>query len=462
MNLSFKNKIAFTCVLLMTLLNVFLSLIVYELVKIHSYNSIDKFLEGEINLVTDKYKIQSHIVFPSTIIEWQEKEHRSIGRYAVFIQFLNAQKTVIDKSPNLNEECLNLGEYESHTYYNSYVHNLIIRQVHIPVITNRSISGYIIIATPIEVTLRVLTILKYSFLISFPFLIIIQYFISRHVAASSINPIRKIIDISNQISHKNMSSRIPLSENKDELYILSFTINNLLDRLEKVIEREKSFISFTSHEFKTPLSVIKGTLQVLIRKPREIKDYEQKSLYCISQVDKLNDLIEGLLLLTQYETSKKSSNPEKVNINKVITDSLTEFDMQIKEKNLKLNIEKINDYSVYTDYFMFLTIINNLLSNAIKYSFNTGSIDIYQSIDCEFIYCMIRNFGISINEQEVKSVFNPFYRSSVNVDHAISGHGLGLSIVRQFCLLLDMEISIESDERSGTIATLKIPRSRSI
>lgn len=460
--LSLKNRIAFICVSLMVILNIFLSLVVYELVKINSYNSIDKFLEGEINLVSEKYKIQSHTVYPSTIIEWQEKEHRSIGRHAVFIQFLNAQKTIIEKSPNLKEESLSLKDYENYVYYNSRVHDFTIRQIHIPIVTNNNISGYIIVATPIEETLRVLAILKYSFLISFPFLIIILFFISRHVAASSIRPIKKIIDISNKISHKNLSSRIPLSENKDELYVLSFTINNLLDRLEKVIEREKSFISFTSHEFKTPLSVIKGTLQVLIRKPREVKEYEQKSLYCISQVDKLNDLIEDLLLLTQYETNKVSLSLEKVSINKVVTDSLIGFDIQIKEKKLKINFEEINDYSVYTDNFMFLTIINNLLSNAIKYSFNEGTIDICQSSDCGFVYCMIRNFGVSINKQEMNSVFNPFYRSSINVERAISGHGLGLSIVREFCLLLNMEISIESDERSGTVATLKIPCSRSI
>lgn len=137
MNLSFKNKIAFTCVSLMILLNVFLSLVVYELVKINSYNSIDEFLKSEINLVSEKYIIQSQKIYPSTLIEWQEKEHRSIGRHAVFIQFTNAQKTIIEKSPNLKDEVLRLGEYESYVHYNSSVHGFTIRQVHIPIITNK-------------------------------------------------------------------------------------------------------------------------------------------------------------------------------------------------------------------------------------------------------------------------------------------------------------------------------------
>lgn len=169
LNLSFKNKIAFTGVLFMALLNIFLSLVIYELVKVNSYKSIDKFLQGEVSLVSEKYKIESHAVYPSTLIEWQEKEHKSIGRHAVFIQFLDAQKRVLEKSPNLMEQSLKLGKCDVYEYYNSSVHNFTIRQVHIPIITNESITGYIIIATPIEETLKVLSILKYSFLTSFPF-----------------------------------------------------------------------------------------------------------------------------------------------------------------------------------------------------------------------------------------------------------------------------------------------------
>lgn len=457
LSLSFKNKIALTGVAFMAFINICLSLFVYELVRINSYKNIDRFLQGEVALLSEKYKIESHTVYPSTIIEWQEKEHKSLGRHAVFIQFMDAKENIIEKSPNLQNQCLKLDEYDTYEYYNSYVHNFAIRQIHIPIIKNDKISGYIIIATPIEETLKVLSILKYSFLICFPFFLVVLFFISRHVAARNIKPIKNIIDIANTISHKNLSSRIPLTENKDELYVLSFTINSLLDRLEKVIEREKTFISFTSHEFKTPLSVIKGTLQVLIRKPRNIKEYEEKSTYCIAQVDKLNALIEDLLLLTQYETNKESLKIEAVNINNIITESLIGLDIAIKEKALSVNFDERNNYIIYTDRFMFSTIINNLLSNAIKYSYDKKSIDIYQSSNNLFLKCVIRNFGIPINDQEVKSVFNPFYRSTINVEQAIKGHGLGLSIVKQFCLLLDIEIIIESDNKNGTTATLSIP-----
>jgi len=78
---------------------------------------------------------------------------------------------------------------------------------------------------------------------------------------------------------------IPLHCNKDELYYLSETINSLLNRIQNAIEREKKFTSDASHELRTPLAIIKGTLEVLIRKPREKQEYEDKVNFCIREVD---------------------------------------------------------------------------------------------------------------------------------------------------------------------------------
>lgn len=456
-NFSFKNKIALLCVSLMALLNIILSTVIYELVKINSYTTVDNFLNSEIKSISDKYKIDEFSIYPSTLKEWQEKEHTSIGRNAVFIQFLDAKKRIIDKSPNLIDKVLILTRHNNYKHYDSKVHDLPVRQVHFQFVANNAISGYVIIATPINDMLNVLSILRYSFILSFPFFLLILFFVSRYLADRSIKPIKKIIDISNQISHKNLLSRIPLSKSKDELYVLSVTINNLLDRIEKVVEREKSFISFTSHELKTPLSVIKGTLQVLIRKPRKVEEYEQKAIYCISQIDRLNNLIEDLLLLTQYETNKESLNMEILSINSIIDESLREYESKIKSNNIKVNFNSSNNYLVKSDHFMLLTIISNLISNAVKYSLNGGCIDIFQLLNGEFLLITIRNFGISIDVHEVKSVFNPFYRASSNIEYAINGHGIGLSIVKQFCMLLDIEIIIESSQNKGTVAILKIP-----
>ncbi|MFY7810483.1 MAG: histidine kinase dimerization/phospho-acceptor domain-containing protein, partial [Flavobacterium sp.] len=92
----------------------------------------------------------------------------------------------------------------------------------------------------------------------------------------------------------NFSARIPLPVNKDELYYLSSTINSLLTRIETAIAREKQFTTDASHELRTPLAVIKGTLEVLIRKPRTSFEYQEKIIYCIKEIDTINQLIDSI------------------------------------------------------------------------------------------------------------------------------------------------------------------------
>ena len=95
-------------------------------------------------------------------------------------------------------------------------------------------------------------------------------------AGRSIKPVTNIIKTSSQITKDNLTTRIELPNNKDELFTLSKTINDLLERMEEAVEREKQFTSDASHELRTPLAVIKGTLEVLVRKPREKQEYEEK------------------------------------------------------------------------------------------------------------------------------------------------------------------------------------------
>ena len=128
---------------------------------------------------------------------------------------------------------------------------------------------------------EIVLILKNILLISFPIILILLFLIARFFAGKSIQPIRTVIETSNKITKDNLQTRIPLPQNKDELYILSQNINNLLDRIENAIEREKQFTSDASHELRTPLAVIKGTMEVLIRKPRNQQEYEDKIQFCI-------------------------------------------------------------------------------------------------------------------------------------------------------------------------------------
>jgi len=170
--------------------------------------------------------------------------------------------------------------------------------------------------------------------VAYPLILLVLFLIARFIAGKSIKPISAIIETSKVITKDNLTSRIPLPQNKDELYLLSQTINNLLDRVENAIEREKQFSSDASHELRTPLAVIKGTLEVLVRKPRNIEEYKEKIEFCVNEVNRLNHLVDELLLLARFENQKQTLKLERVSLNAVFLDVISRNSTLISENKL--------------------------------------------------------------------------------------------------------------------------------
>jgi len=292
------------------------------------------------------------------------------------------------------------------------------------------------------------------------FTLLLLFAISRKVAYNSTKPIREIINIANTITHNNLSARIPLPSHKDELYELSETINSLLDRIEYAVEREKSFTSYASHEFRTPLAVLKGTMEVLIRKPRSEAEYKERITACIKEVDKLNDMVEQLLVLTRYEEGKQSLNYGLYSVEDMITNGVCLYCDTILAKQLEIKtVISPQNVSVYTDENSFSTILNNLISNAVKYSNDKGIVEIKAEEKDSNLIIEITNSGNGIPKEELDSIFEKFYRSYSSEPNSIKGFGLGLPIVKRFCTLLNIEIEIASEINKNTVAKLTIPLS---
>ena len=297
---------------------------------------------------------------------------------------------------------------------------------------------------------EVVLILKNILLITYPLILILLFLIARFFAGKSIQPVRTIIETSNKITKDNLQTRIPLPLNRDELYLLSKNINNLLDRIENAIEREKQFTSDASHELRTPLAVIKGTMEVLIRKPRNQQEYEEKITFCISEVDRLNHMVDQLLLLARFENQKQNVKQESIFLNALVLDNLARFSERTEIKKIKIQTKFDDDYYLISDNYLVSIIISNLISNAIKYSNDNSNIVISLSNTSDQILFVIKDNGIGISEDSLEKVFNSFYRSDVSNHPEIKGTGLGLSIVKRLCELLKIKIAISSSIGVGT------------
>ncbi|QSB25162.1 HAMP domain-containing sensor histidine kinase [Flavobacterium sp. CLA17] len=453
--LSFKNRIALNYIITTGLLILVVFFTLYSIVKHSVYSHIDEDINIEIQNHLEEIREVNGVVILVDKEEWEEREHNTVDINPVFVQFLDTHKKTIEKSPNLKTETLRFDDsIENFELFDTKIGNNIIRQVQVPIFIKSKSIGYLIIGMSLTNSRVVLNNLFEIMCLAFPVILLLLFFIARFFAGRSIKPINAITNTSKIITKDNLKTRIPLPKTKDELYTLSKTINNLLSRIEDAIEREKQFTSDASHELRTPLTVIKGTLEVLIRKPRDNKEYEDKINFCIAEVDHLNMLVDQLLLMARFENKKADLKYESVYLNALILDVLTLNSEKISTKNLKVNFDAEEDYFINSDNYLVITILRNIISNALKYTNRDGEVSILLSHQNEKTICKISDNGIGIAKEDIEAIFNPFFRSDSSGHPEIKGTGLGLSIVKRLSEMLHISFEIESKIGEGTTVSL--------
>ena len=452
---SYKNRIAFNYILSTALLISLVFFTIFQTISFSVYQHINDDLQEEIKEYREEIKLDTNNTYLIQVDQWSAHDNNTVNVNPVFVQFFDLNKELIDKSPNLKGLGLRLNNSNfDNQYFDTFLNNKLIRQIQVPLIQDNKKIGYLIVAMSLDETKTLLTNFRDILLIAFPLILIVLFLIARFIAGRSIAPVTTITEISSNITKDNLSARIDLPENKDELYVLSKTINGLLDRMEMAVEREKQFTSDASHELRTPLTVLKGTLEVLIRKPRTQIEYEDKIKSSISEVNRLNNLVDQLLLLSRFENQKQSLKIEKVYLNAIILDSLTLYSDKINSKKIKISSSFSTDYIVDSDNYLVSIVISNILSNAIKYTNESGVITINISENNLTTTCTITDNGIGILKEDLNKISNPFYRSNATNHPEIKGYGLGLSIVKRVVDLLNIEFNIESEINKGTTVVL--------
>lgn len=452
---SFKNRIAFYYIVSTGLLISVVFFVIYNIIDYTVNTHINFDIKTEVVKHLKEIEIDRNNTYLIQVDQWRAREHNTVNVNPVFVQFFDINNQLIDKSPNLKGLQLKMYSPElNNKFIDTYLNKKPIRQIQVPLLDKNKVIGYLFIAMSLDDATMILTNLQDTLLIVFPLILLVLFLIARLIAGRSIKPVTLITETSSRITKDNLKERITLPQNKDELYVLSKTINNLLNRIENAVEREKQFTSDASHELRTPLTILKGTLEVLIRKPRTQAEYVDKINYSISEVNRLNNLVDQLLLLARFENQIKSLKIEKIYLNALILDILTRFSIKIAAKNISFIHAFSKEYYIESDNYLVTIIISNIISNAIKYSNENGEISIVLSQNENTTTCTIIDKGIGVLKEDLDKISNPFYRSNPTQHPEIKGSGLGLSIVKRLAKLLEVKFEIESEINKGTSITL--------
>lgn len=438
-------------------------LIVFIVVKTAVYQELDNDLDYEGYKHTKEIQlVEGNVVFVNKK-EWEEREHREVQVNPVFIQIVDKQGRTMDKSPNLKKGELTFhSEREIGTHFDEKLAEEAIRQVQIPIQHNGVLKGYILTAMSQEAAISVIRSLKNTLLLLFPLVLLVLFFITRLLAGRSIRPIRTITNTADRITKNNLNERIQLPPNRDELHALTSSINELLDRIQNTVEREKQFTADASHQLRTPLAVLKGTMEVLVRKPRTEQEYKEKITYSIGEIDRISEIVEQLLTLARFDKNNQKIAPEKVHFQSMIDAILQRFTDVILDKEFQFNLNIDPESSIYaTPYYVDL-ILENIISNALKYSPQKSEIGISVISQVETVTCQIKDKGIGIKKEDIGSIFHPFFRSDELNHKDIKGNGLGLSIVEKAAQLINAQVTVHSEMDKGSTFTITFPKNANL
>ncbi len=457
MILKFKNRIALFNTLAVAFTTALVFLVICFVVYDTAYSHLDEDISVEKDeVISNLFWLQDSIII-NKMPEWEEAEHSQVEVNPTFLQVKDARGNIIFRSNNLPEnQLLDSSNNDNNTFYNGELNNQRIRLGQFPVKNeNGKTIGELTIAVSRQESYNVLNNLIWVLLISFPIVLLVQFFSSSIAASRAIKPVHQLISSASAIDDSNIGSRLKLPSHKDELYELTQTINDLLGRIEKSISQQKQFTSDASHEIRTPLSAIRGTLEVLIRRKRTPEVYEEKISGIIELVDRLDVLLEQLLHLARIDSGKTMARIESIHLLPIVSTVQQKWETHAVYKNITFHTKILPATMVGGDKFFLELMLDNLVNNAIKYGIHGGNV--WLTWDEASHTLTVKDDGIGIPEKDIPYIFNRFYRVDESRSSVVKGSGLGLSIVQKLATLQNITLQVASREGEGTIFSLRFP-----
>ncbi|KPQ14129.1 MAG: two component signal transduction system histidine kinase, partial [Algoriphagus marincola HL-49] len=429
-------------------------LLVFALIYGVVYFTVIASVDRELQLETDKHKDQIFIINGEIRFlhkdEWSEMEHSQIQLNPIFIEIVDPEGKSMDRSPNLRDNHLEFfpDRANSGQAWTLKAGSRYLRQMQIPLRNAGKMEGFLLVAQSFDDAQALFTKLRWILLILFPIVLMIVYWMMRDQANRTVRPIQQLIRKANQVTQSNLSERIQSPGNQEEITQLTHAINDLLGRLEKAIKREQQFTSDASHELRTPLSVLRGTLEVMIRKPRTPEEYEQKIELALQSIDRMTGTIEQLLALARVESG------QSIVLEELDLLSFSEEVISRKTDSTREKIEFISQLGhpvfVLTNEKSLQIILDNLLDNAFKYAGGSAPFFLEVGKNDKEVYLKVSDHGVGIPPEDLPHIFDPFFRASSSQRSKKTGAGLGLAIVKKLCDELKIRISVESQTGKGT------------
>ena len=275
------------------------------------------------------------------------------------------------------------------------------------------------------------------------------------LSRKTLTPIKEMNRVAREIVFENMNGRIPIGSADDELAELGKTLNAMLDRLQAPIQSQQQFVSYASHELRTPATVFLGYVDVLEKFGMDDPDLMKESIDAIrSEANNLQSLLERISFLSRLDQHRLKIEKETLDLDDIVEEVMRK--MKIAVKSHEISLLQNTPAKIFGDATLIRQMIRVFLENAVKYTPEGGSVKVSSKVDGKKVFLSIADSGIGIAPENQSKIFERYFRVN-NENYKAKGSGLGLSMAKAIADLHEIKIHVESEHGRGTTFTLEIP-----
>ena len=327
-----------------------------------------------------------------------------------------------------------------------------------PINYNLRVRGYLVIHTSLDVlraekeeTLNIMYITLAALLvISLIALLMVGYIIY--------SPLKKITRATSEYAAGNLTYQVEV-ETEDEFGRLADSMNLMAKELNEMEEYERKFVANISHDFRSPLTSIKGYVEAMMDGTIPVEFQEKYFNIVLFEADRLKKLTEELLTLNSFGSKRGMLEITNFDINAVIKNTAASFEGRCTER--KISIELLFEswhQPVKADIGKIQQVLYNLIDNAIKFSNDNSSIEVETTVRHEKVFVSVKDHGVGIPKESQKKIWERFYKTDSSRGKDKRGTGLGLAIVKEIIQTHNEHINVISTEGVGTEFTFSLPK----